>query len=231
MSSRSNDTTSSSSSSEEEEEEEAEEEKSEEDEDEDGDTDEEDEGQAQQNPSQTHPTTRTYQLALTLPSTSPFSTRANLHLTLHSHALVLFLAGGPGSAATSISLPDLNPQTAAASNPSINDEPTFQQLGNNDDSASAAATSGASLQSFVYAMPRPQIDGKKQQPISTPLYGHPLTVDVATRVARALVGRCGKPCYVGVSGEVAGMEMSGMGNEGLEVVRRVVEVVGKVAAR
>ncbi|KAI9653582.1 MAG: hypothetical protein M1831_005964 [Alyxoria varia] len=219
MSSHSTENTSSSSSSEEDEEEEEDEDEEEE--------EEEEEGQEGQTSTQNQSATRSYQLAITLPSASPFSTRTHLHLTLYSHALVLFLAGGPGSAATSLSLPELNPQTATTSNPSANEESTVQQPGNQGEGAAGAA--GASLQSFVYAMPQPAKDGVKQQPISTPLYGHPLTVDLATRVARALAGRCGRPCYVGVSGEVAGTETSG--SEGLEMVRSVVEVVGKAVAR
>ncbi|KAI4123793.1 MAG: hypothetical protein LQ338_005097 [Usnochroma carphineum] len=60
------------------------------------------------------------------------------------------------------------------------------------------STSGSlsSLGSFVYAMPNRY---QPSDPLCTPLYSLPGSIDFATRVAKILARRTGKPVYVGCS--------------------------------
>lgn len=63
------------------------------------------------------------------------------------------------------------------------------------------------------------------QPISTPLYTLPSTIDFATRLAKVLARRTGRPAYVGSSVSFAGSANGGTVEEETEGFRRIVEVV------
>ena len=66
------------------------------------------------------------------------------------------------------------------------------------------------------------------QPLSTPLVPQSSTIDFATRVAKILVRRVGKPVYVGSSAMFAGAVVE----EEVDAVRIVVEgVVGLVEGK
>ncbi|KAM0798819.1 hypothetical protein BDR22DRAFT_791515, partial [Usnea florida] len=60
----------------------------------------------------------------------------------------------------------------------------------------ASSSSLSALGSFVYSMPNRL---KPSETLSTPLYAAPGSIDFATRVAKILARRTGKPAYVGCS--------------------------------
>lgn len=62
-------------------------------------------------------------------------------------------------------------------------------------------------------------------PLSTPLYTQGGTLDFATRLAKLLAKKVGKPVYVGNSISFAGAGMGGTVEEEMEGFRRCVEVV------
>ncbi|OCL07164.1 hypothetical protein AOQ84DRAFT_295606 [Glonium stellatum] len=92
-----------------------------------------------------------------------------------------------------------------------------------------AATTAASLGSFVYAMPNRT--SPSAVPLSTPLYTHSSTLDFATRLAKALARRVWKPVYVGNSISFANTGMGGAVEEEMEGFRRCVEVIVKILER
>ncbi|KAF2816582.1 uncharacterized protein BDZ99DRAFT_458436 [Mytilinidion resinicola] len=94
-------------------------------------------------------------------------------------------------------------------------------------SSGESASTLSSLGSFVYAMPN-RTGG---QPLSTPLYTQGSTLDFATRLARVLAKKVGKPVYVGNSVSFAGAGMGGTVEEEMEGFRRCVEVVVGVLER
>lgn len=73
------------------------------------------------------------------------------------------------------------------------------------------------------------------EPLSTPLYTVPSSLDFATRMAKVLVRRTKRVCYVGSSINLAGAAGGGTVDEEMEAFRRVVDVViaavGKVENR
>ncbi|MCJ1475423.1 hypothetical protein MMC13_004085 [Lambiella insularis] len=84
------------------------------------------------------------------------------------------------------------------------------------DHATSASTSA--LGSFVYAMPNRLTPSA---PLSTVLVPVPGTIDFATRVAKILARKTGKPTYVGCSVAFGGASVE----EELQGVRAVVEAV------
>ncbi|KAK7526330.1 uncharacterized protein IWZ02DRAFT_417072 [Phyllosticta citriasiana] len=123
------------------------------------------------------------QLSFPLPRAS--NTRINMHLTIQSTALLLFVT---------------------TTSP--------------EHDAGATAPMG----SFVYAMPS-TTTSSSQQPISTPLYVQAPTLDLATRLARILARKSGRPTYVGNSTSFASAGLGGSVEEEMEGLARVVEVV------
>ncbi|KAF2843527.1 hypothetical protein M501DRAFT_925207 [Patellaria atrata CBS 101060] len=79
------------------------------------------------------------------------------------------------------------------------------------------------LGSFVYALPN--LSSPSAQPLSTPLYPHPPTLDFATRLSKVLARRTRKPTYVGNSISFASAGMGGTVEEEIEGFKAVVEVV------
>lgn len=73
------------------------------------------------------------------------------------------------------------------------------------------------------------------QPLSTALYTQSQTLDFATRLAKILARRTGKPTYVGNSISFAGAGLGGTVEEEMEGMGKVVEVVlaevGKASAQ
>lgn len=69
------------------------------------------------------------------------------------------------------------------------------------------------------------------QPMSTPLYTLPGSLDFTTRMAKILVRRTGKACYVGSSISFAGAAGGGTVDEEMEGFRKIVEVVTTEATR
>ncbi|KAK8189829.1 hypothetical protein HDK77DRAFT_482014 [Phyllosticta capitalensis] len=135
------------------------------------------------------------QLSFPLPRTS--NTRINIHLTIQSTALVLFVT---------------------TTSP--------------EHDAGATAPMG----SFVYAMPQntshtPSNSSATSPPISTPLYAQTPTLDLATRLARILARKSGRPTYVGNSTSFASAGLGGSVEEEMEGLARVVEVVTGELAR
>lgn len=148
------------------------------------------------------------QLSLPLPN-APGS-RIHLHLTLLATSLVLFLSSS---------------------------------------SSDSAAGAPASMGSFVFAMPDVRIASlvpptksfqtkesnlihlsvkqryNPTQPLSTPLYTLPSSLDFATRLAKVLARKTGKGAYVGSSVSFADSGMGGTVEEEMEGFRRVVETV------
>ncbi|KAK7517931.1 hypothetical protein IWZ03DRAFT_359960 [Phyllosticta citriasiana] len=130
------------------------------------------------------------QLSFPLPRAS--NTRINMHLTIQSTALLLFVT---------------------TTSP--------------EHDAGATAPMG----SFVYAMPSntqttsSTTTSSSQQPISTPLYVQAPTLDLATRLARILARKSGRPTYVGNSTSFASAGLGGSVEEEMEGLARVVEVV------
>ncbi|KAF2442965.1 hypothetical protein P171DRAFT_363035 [Karstenula rhodostoma CBS 690.94] len=78
------------------------------------------------------------------------------------------------------------------------------------------------LGSFVYAMPN---RNNPSDPLSTPLFTPPNTLDFTTRLAKVLTRRLKKPVYVGNSISFASAGMGGTVEEEMEGFKRVVEVV------
>ncbi|KAK7716834.1 hypothetical protein SLS57_006516 [Botryosphaeria dothidea] len=85
------------------------------------------------------------------------------------------------------------------------------------------AGSTAPAGSFVYAMPNRS--NPTAQPLSTALYPQTPTLDLATRLAKILARRTGRPTYVGNSTSFASAGAGGNVEEEMEGLARVVEVV------
>lgn len=66
---------------------------------------------------------------------------------------------------------------------------------------------------------------KDALPLSTPLYVREDTLEAATRLAKILVRRTGRPVYVGSSMGFASAGRGGAVEEEMEAVRRVVDTV------
>jgi|SRR5579871_3125708 len=81
----------------------------------------------------------------------------------------------------------------------------------------------ASLGSFVYALPN--LRNTSEPPMSTALYTQPHTIDFATRLAKLLARKMGKPCYVGWSGGFAEMARGGDVEEEMGILRSIGEIV------
>lgn len=83
-----------------------------------------------------------------------------------------------------------------------------------------ASATTAALGSFVYSVPNRL---RPAEPLCTTLYTQPGTVDFATRVAKTVAKRTGKPSYVGWSGE---LEAGGVHfEEQMEVFKNAVEAI------
>ncbi|KAJ9638417.1 hypothetical protein H2199_007105 [Coniosporium tulheliwenetii] len=99
--------------------------------------------------------------------------------------------------------------------------------------AADASSGGSPMGSFVYAMPNRT--SPTAQPLSTALYTQSQTLDFATRLAKILARRTGKPTYVGNSISFAGAGLGGTVEEEMEGMGKVVEVVlaevGKASAQ
>ncbi|KAK5256333.1 hypothetical protein LTR16_003487 [Cryomyces antarcticus] len=80
----------------------------------------------------------------------------------------------------------------------------------------------ASLGSFVYAMPNRTTPS---QPLSTALYAQSSSLDFATRMAKTLARRTGRPSYVGSSVSFASAGLGGTVEEEMEGMGLVVRVV------
>lgn len=61
--------------------------------------------------------------------------------------------------------------------------------------------------------------------MSTALYTQPYTIDFATRLAKLLARKTGKPCYVGWSGGFTEMARGGDVEEEMGALRNIGEVV------
>ena len=146
----------------------------------------------------THASSKPVELAISLPN-SP-GTRIHLHLTVLAASVILFLT------------------TAGM------------------DAGQGAATMG----SFVYAMPdvcdpgnsdiETRADFRLQrynpsQPLSTPLYTLPSSLDFTNRIAKIVVRKSNRPCYVGSSINLSGAVGGGTVNEEMEAFRAIVDVV------
>ncbi|KAF9734461.1 hypothetical protein PMIN06_004621 [Paraphaeosphaeria minitans] len=84
------------------------------------------------------------------------------------------------------------------------------------------SSNAAPLGSFVYAMPN---RSNPSDPLSTPLFTPPTTLDFTTRMSKILTRRLKKPVYVGNSISFASAGMGGTVEEEMEGFKRVVEVV------
>lgn len=151
-----------------------------------------------------HPPSKPFELAITLPQ-SP-GTRIHLHITVLASSLMLFL--------TSASM--------------------------------EGAPAGAAMGSFVYAMPdvslrsaslsrvdpniRPQ-RYNPSQPLSTPLYTLPSSLDFTTRIANVLARKASMPCYVGSSVNLSSAAVGGSVEEEMEAFRLIVEVAMRAIER
>ncbi|KAI9789859.1 MAG: hypothetical protein M1835_001410 [Candelina submexicana] len=80
----------------------------------------------------------------------------------------------------------------------------------------------SSLGSFVYAMPDRT---NTRNVLSTPLYTRESSLESATRLAKLLARKMGKPVYVGSSISFAGGGMGGTVEEEMEGFERIVQVV------
>ncbi|KAK5128961.1 hypothetical protein LTR85_000294 [Meristemomyces frigidus] len=69
------------------------------------------------------------------------------------------------------------------------------------------------------------------QPLSTPLYSLPSSLDFATRMAKLLTRRTQKLCYVGGSVNLMGAAGGGTVEEEMEAVRAIVHVVTAEVAK
>ncbi|KAF2769363.1 hypothetical protein EJ03DRAFT_272443 [Teratosphaeria nubilosa] len=88
-----------------------------------------------------------------------------------------------------------------------------------DASSHAAPTN---LGTLIYAMPDRY---NPSQPMSTPLYTSPASQDFATRLAKVLVRRTGKLCYVGGGINLRDAAGGGTVDEEMEAFRAIVDVV------
>ncbi|KAI9701089.1 MAG: hypothetical protein M1836_001758 [Candelina mexicana] len=86
----------------------------------------------------------------------------------------------------------------------------------------------SSLGSFVYAMPDRT---NTRNVLSTPLYTRESSLETATRLAKLLARKMGKPVYVGSSISFAGGGMGGTVEEEMEGFERIVDVVLGVVGR
>ena len=86
-----------------------------------------------------------------------------------------------------------------------------------------AANSGAALGSFVYAIPDRY---NPNTPLCTPIYTVGSSLDFATRLAKVLVRKTGKGCYVGSSVSLSSEFSSGMEEE-MEAFRAVFDTVAR----
>ncbi|KAF1811432.1 hypothetical protein P152DRAFT_459373 [Eremomyces bilateralis CBS 781.70] len=84
----------------------------------------------------------------------------------------------------------------------------------------------SSMGSFVYSLPNR--DHPTEQPISTPLYIDAGTVDFASRLAKALARRVGKPVYVGSSVSFSSAGRGGDVEEEMEGFRAAVDAIARV---
>lgn len=89
-------------------------------------------------------------------------------------------------------------------------------------SPETGSSTAANLGSYVYAMPDRYTP---TQPLSTPLYTIPSTLDFATRMAKLLVRKTGKACYVSWSGDLSGAVEGGNVQEEMAAFRAVVTTV------
>ncbi|KAF8423411.1 hypothetical protein EV426DRAFT_710830 [Tirmania nivea] len=121
----------------------------------------------------------------------------HLHLTISPCLLLLFL-------------------TTAAASPPPPHPPS---------EGGAASRACTPLGSFVVAMPNPS--NPALNPLTTPLYAAPATLDTAARIARALAARTRRQVYVGSAVDLAAPGAAASAQEVLEGIRRV---VGCVAA-
>jgi hypothetical protein len=151
-------------------------------------------------PNGTHDIHKPIELAIGLPH-SP-GTRIHLHLTILATKLILFL-------------------TTA--------------------SIDAGSTASATMGSFVYAMPDVQLSlvsspksshiltpiqrYNPSQPLSTPIYSSPSSLDFATRLAKILVRRTSRLCYVGGSINLSEAACGGTVEEETEAFRAIIDVV------
>lgn len=78
------------------------------------------------------------------------------------------------------------------------------------------------LGSFVYALPDRY---NPNQPLSTPLYTIPQTLDFTTRLAKLLARKTNRACYVGSSVDLSGSVQGGIVEEEMEAFGAVVKVV------
>ncbi|TKA71064.1 hypothetical protein B0A55_07233 [Friedmanniomyces simplex] len=90
------------------------------------------------------------------------------------------------------------------------------------------AQAGAAMSSFVYAMPDRY---NPSQPLTTSLYTQPSSQDFSTRLAKVVVRRTGKLCYVGGSINLANAVCGGTVDEEMEAFRAIVGVVAAEVAK
>ncbi|TKA23793.1 hypothetical protein B0A50_07075 [Salinomyces thailandicus] len=86
----------------------------------------------------------------------------------------------------------------------------------------SGSRNGAAMGSLVYAMPDRY---NPTQPLSTSLYNLPASLDFTTRMAKVLVRRTQKLCYVGGSVNLSNSAGGGSVEEEMEAFRAVVDVV------
>jgi hypothetical protein len=89
-------------------------------------------------------------------------------------------------------------------------------------SSPESSTSSAALGSYVYAIPDRY---NSLQPLSTPLYTVPSTLDFTMRMAKLLVRKTEKACYVSWSGNLSDSVMGGSVEEEMEAFRAVIGAV------
>ncbi|MCJ1294795.1 hypothetical protein MMC34_006353 [Xylographa carneopallida] len=82
----------------------------------------------------------------------------------------------------------------------------------------ATSSSSSALGSFVYAMPNRL---NPSDPLSTALFPVPSSIDFATRVAKILARKTGKPTYVGCSATFGGATVE----EEIEGVKAAIEAI------
>ncbi|KAI6875521.1 hypothetical protein KC343_g1232 [Hortaea werneckii] len=81
---------------------------------------------------------------------------------------------------------------------------------------------GTAMGSLVYAMPDRY---NPTQPMSTPIYSLPASLDFTTRLAKVLVRRTQKLCYVGGSVNLSNAANGGSVEEEMEAFRAIIDVV------
>ncbi|EME86277.1 uncharacterized protein MYCFIDRAFT_82199 [Pseudocercospora fijiensis CIRAD86] len=87
----------------------------------------------------------------------------------------------------------------------------------------------SAMGSFVYAMPDRY---NPAQPMSTTLYSAPASLDFTVRMAKVLVRKLNRPCYVGNSVNLSGAAGGGSVEEEMEAFRYTVDtVVNQVSAQ